>query len=56
MGRDNSVGTVMDHLLDDKGSIPGRGKRLFLFSTRSRTTPGPNQTPIQWVAMEFRRE
>jgi hypothetical protein len=33
--------------LDDRGSIPGRGK-IFLFSTEFRTAVGPAQPPIQW--------
>jgi hypothetical protein len=34
--------------LDDRGSIPGRGK-IFPFSTASRPALGPIQYPPQWV-------
>jgi hypothetical protein len=35
--------------LDDRVSIPGRTRDLFLFATTSRLTLGPSQPPIQWV-------
>jgi hypothetical protein len=30
-----------------------RGLGIFLFTTASRTTPGPTQPPIQWVPGAF---
>jgi hypothetical protein len=35
--------------LDDRGSIPDRGRIFFPFATASRPTVGPTQPPIQWV-------
>jgi hypothetical protein len=35
--------------LDDRGSISGMGKDIFLFSAASRPCLGPTQPPIQWV-------
>jgi hypothetical protein len=32
----------------DRGSIPGRDKDVFLFSTESRPALRPTQPPIQW--------
>jgi hypothetical protein len=49
--RGSSVGTVTDYGLDDQGSrvrFP-KGAGIFLFSTASRMTLGPNEPPIQWV-------
>jgi hypothetical protein len=36
--------------LDGRGSIPGRNKRVFLYSTAPRPILGPTQLPIQWVS------
>jgi hypothetical protein len=33
----------------DRGSIPGRGKRIFPLSSMSRPDLGPTQPPVQWV-------
>lgn len=35
--------------LDNRGSTPGRGQEIFLFSTVSRRALGSTQTDIQWV-------
>jgi hypothetical protein len=43
LARGRSSGTVVsDYKLDDLGSIPGRGKGIFLCL-------GPTQSPVQWV-------
>jgi hypothetical protein len=39
---------VSDYGLDDRGSIPGRGKGFPLASV-SRPALGPTQPPVQWV-------
>jgi hypothetical protein len=46
--RDSSVGIATGLGLDDRGSIPSRGK-IFLISTASRPALGPTQSPIQWI-------
>jgi hypothetical protein len=46
--RYNSFGIATDFGLDDRVSIPGRGK-IFLFSTTSTQALGPNQPLIQWI-------
>jgi hypothetical protein len=33
----------------DRGSIPGRGKRIFSLTSVSRPALGPTQPPVQWV-------
>jgi hypothetical protein len=33
----------------DRGSIPGRGERIFPLASVSRPALGPTQTPVQWV-------
>jgi hypothetical protein len=33
----------------DRGSIPGRGKRIFPVAYVSRPAVGPAQSPLQWV-------
>jgi hypothetical protein len=33
----------------DRGSIPGRGERIFPVACVSRLSLGPTQPPIQWV-------
>jgi hypothetical protein len=35
--------------LDGRSSIPGRAGDIFLYSTASRLTLGPNQPPIEWI-------
>jgi hypothetical protein len=44
-----SVSIATAYGLDDRGSVPGRGK-IFLYSTASRPTLGPTQPPSQWVS------
>jgi hypothetical protein len=41
--------SVSEYGLDDRGSIPGRGKRIFPLNFESRTALGPTQPPVQWV-------
>jgi hypothetical protein len=48
VNRYSSFGTRTSYGLDGRGSIPVRGK-IFLFSTASRLTMGPTQSPTQWV-------
>jgi hypothetical protein len=33
----------------DRGSIPGRGERIFLIASVSRPALGSTQPPVQWV-------
>jgi hypothetical protein len=33
----------------DRGSILGRGERIFLLASVSRPALGPTKPPIQWV-------
>jgi hypothetical protein len=33
----------------DRGSIPGRGERIFPLASVSRPALGPTQPPVQWV-------
>jgi hypothetical protein len=33
----------------DRGSIPGRGERIFPVASVSRPALGPTQPPVQWV-------
>jgi hypothetical protein len=40
---------VSDYGLDDRGSIPGRGKGFFSLASVSRPALGPTQPPVQWV-------
>jgi hypothetical protein len=49
--RDSSVGIALGYGLDDRGSrVRFRaGLGIFLFTTVSRTAPGPTQPLIQWV-------
>jgi hypothetical protein len=35
--------------LDDRGSIPGSGKEIFLFSVGPRPAMVPTQPPTKWV-------
>jgi hypothetical protein len=43
---------VSEHRLDDRGSTPGRGKKVFLQPV-SRPALMPTQPPIQWVPGSF---
>jgi hypothetical protein len=33
----------------DRGSIPGRGERIFPIASVSRPVLGPTQPPVQWI-------
>jgi hypothetical protein len=47
-----SVSIVPGYGLDDqviRGSIPGRGERIFPLASVSRPALGPTQPPVQWV-------
>jgi hypothetical protein len=46
--RGSSTGTATGYGLDDRGSIPRRGK-IFLFSVASRPALRPTQPPVQCV-------
>jgi hypothetical protein len=45
----SSVSIVSDCRLDDRGSIPSRGKGFFPLASVSRPALRPTQPPIQWV-------
>jgi hypothetical protein len=47
--RGSSVSIVSDYGLDDRDSIPDRGRGFFFFVSASRPALGPTQPPIQWV-------
>jgi hypothetical protein len=50
LSHSSSGSTVPDYGLDDRGSIPDRGRAFFFQSLRSdRPAVGPTQPPIQWV-------
>jgi hypothetical protein len=40
MSRDSSVGIDKNYGLDGRGLIPGRGKKIFVYSTVSRPALG----------------
>jgi len=40
---------ALDYGLDDRGSSPGGGMEIFLFTTASRPALEPTQPPIPWV-------
>jgi hypothetical protein len=40
---------VYNYELDDRGSNPRQGQRIFLLAPASRLALGPTQPPIQWV-------
>jgi hypothetical protein len=49
-GSQGSSGSILsDYGLDDRCSIPGRGKRIFVLALASRPALGPIQPPVQWV-------
>jgi hypothetical protein len=45
----SSVCIVSGYKLDNRGSIPGRGKRLFPLTSVSRPALGLTQLPVHWV-------
>jgi hypothetical protein len=47
--RGSSVSIVTDYGLDDRGSIPDRGRGFFFLVSASRPALGSTQPPIQWV-------
>jgi hypothetical protein len=47
--RGSSVSVVSDYGLDDRGSIPDRGRGFFSLAFASRPALGPTQPPVQWV-------
>jgi hypothetical protein len=50
VGSRGSSGSIMsDYGLDDRGSIPDRGRGFFFLAPASRPALGPAQPPIQWV-------
>jgi hypothetical protein len=49
----SSVSTVYDYRLEDRGSIPGRGKGFFPLASVSRPALRPTQRPIQLVLGSF---
>jgi hypothetical protein len=54
-GSTGSVGIATGHGHDDRGSIPGRGKRCFI-STAFRSVLGSNQLPFRLVPGHFSPE
>jgi hypothetical protein len=47
--QDSSGSIVSADGLDDRGSIPGRGERIFPLASVSTSDPRPTQPPVQWV-------
>jgi hypothetical protein len=47
--RGSSVSIVSDYGLDDRSSIPDRGRGFFLYPLRPDRLWGPTQPPVQWV-------
>jgi hypothetical protein len=45
----SSVSIVSGYGLDNRGSIPGRGRRIFPLTSMSRPSLGPTQPPVQWI-------
>jgi hypothetical protein len=45
----SSGSIVSGYGLDYRGSISGRGERIFLLASVSIPTLGPTQSPVQWV-------
>jgi hypothetical protein len=45
----SSGSIVSDYVLDDQGSIPGRGERIFTLTSLSRPALRPTQPPVQWL-------
>jgi hypothetical protein len=50
VSRDSSVGIATGYELDRRGSVLGRGKIFFLFSTASGPALGPTKPPVQRVS------
>jgi hypothetical protein len=44
-----AVSIVSGYGLDDRGSITGRGERIFPVASVSRPVLGPTHPPVQWV-------
>jgi hypothetical protein len=44
-----SVTIMSDYRLDNRSSIPGRGKRFFSLAAVSKSDLRPTQPPVQWV-------
>jgi hypothetical protein len=44
------TGIATDYGLDEWGSIPGRGKEIFHYSTAFMPAQWPNQHVTQWVS------
>jgi hypothetical protein len=49
MSRGSSVSIVTDYELDNRGSIPDRGRGIFLLVSASRPALGPTWPPVHWV-------
>jgi hypothetical protein len=49
VSRGSSVSIMSDYGLDDRGSIPCRGERIFPVAFVSRPVLGPTQPPVKWV-------
>jgi hypothetical protein len=50
---ENLLSIVSDYRLDDRGSIPGRGKRIFPLASVSRPALRPTQPSFQWYRGSF---
>jgi hypothetical protein len=49
--RGSSGSIVSDYGLDDRGSIPDQGQRIYLLAPASRLVLGPTQPPVQCVPL-----
>jgi hypothetical protein len=47
--RGSSGSRVSDYGLDDRGSIPDRGRGIFLLAPAFRPALVPTQPPVQWM-------